>query len=109
VRNGVVRLAIKPFAAGGRDTCVPYVFAISRAEKALKRKTMADHDPHDLTNARKVLVELRHNWAKAIAASDNTEVAIKSIIEVQQAIDVIDHAIDEFADTEEDDEDEDDE
>jgi hypothetical protein len=68
---------------------------------------MTEHDPHDLTNARKVLVELRHHWAKAIAASDNTEVAIKSIIEVQQAIDVIDHAIDEFEEAEEEEEDED--
>ena len=60
---------------------------------------MTEHDPHDLTNARKVLVELRHHWAKAIAASDNTEIAIKSIIEVQQAIDVMSagHRIDESA------------
>jgi hypothetical protein len=62
---------------------------------------MAEHDPHELTNARKVLVELRYKWVKAIAADDNTEVAIKNIIEVQRAIDVIDHAIDEFDDTEE--------
>ena len=70
---------------------------------------MTVHDPQDLTNARKVLVEMRHNWVKAIASGKDTESAIKGIIEVQQAIDVIDHAIDEFDDTEDDDEDGDDE
>jgi hypothetical protein len=69
---------------------------------------MADHDPEDLTNARKVLIEMRHNWIKAIAAKKDTDGAIKSIIEVQQAIDVIDQAIDEFEEeeVEEDDEEE---
>jgi hypothetical protein len=67
---------------------------------------MTDHDPHDLTNARKVLVEMRHNWVKAIASGKDTENAIKAIIEVQQAIDVIDHAIDEFDDTDEEEDDE---
>jgi hypothetical protein len=57
---------------------------------------MADDNLQDVTNARKVLIEMRHNWAKAIAAGykrGDTEAAIKAIVEVQQAIDVIDHAI----------------
>jgi len=71
---------------------------------------MADDNMEDLTNARSVLMEMRHNWAKAIAAGykrGETEAAIKAIIEVQQAIDVIDHAIGELEEAEEqDDEDE---
>jgi len=61
---------------------------------------MADHDPQDLANARKVLIEMRYKWIKAIAAGKDTEDAIKGVIDVQQAIDVIDHAIDEFDETE---------
>jgi hypothetical protein len=73
---------------------------------------MADDDHEDLTNARKVLIEMRHNWAKAIAVGykrGETETAIKDIIEVQQAINVIDRAIDELEEAEEEDEEEDDE
>ena len=69
---------------------------------------MADDDLQDLTNARKVLVEMRHNWAKAIAAGykrGETETAIKGVIEVQQTIDVIDRAIDELEEVEEEEED----
>ena len=67
---------------------------------------MADHDPHELANARKVLIEMRYNLARTIAAGKDTESAIKGLIEVQQALDVIDHAIDEFDEAEEMDEDE---
>jgi hypothetical protein len=52
----------------------------------------------DLTNARKVLVDMRSDWAKAIASGykrGDTETAIKAIVEVQQSIDVIDRAIEE--------------
>jgi hypothetical protein len=59
---------------------------------------MANDDLHDLMNARKVLTETRHNWAKAVAAGykrGETETAIKSLIEVQQAIEVIDIAMEE--------------
>ncbi|HXB78290.1 MAG TPA: hypothetical protein VNX23_12965 [Bradyrhizobium sp.] len=55
-------------------------------------------DDDDLMNARKVLAEMRHNWAKAIAAGykrGETETAIKNLIEVQQAIEAIDRAIEE--------------
>ena len=72
---------------------------------------MADDNMEDLTNARNVLVGMRHNWAKAIAAGykrGETETAIKAIIEVRQAIDVIDYAIEELEEAEEQD-DEDDE
>ena len=62
---------------------------------------MADHDPHELADARKVLIEMRHNWAKAIAAGKDTGNAIKALIEVQQAIDVIVRAIVELEDVEE--------
>jgi hypothetical protein len=85
--------------AAGRDTRAPYADAILKAEKA-ERKTMTDHDPQDLANARKVLVEMRYNWIKQIAGGTDTENAIKRIVEVQQAIDVIDHAIDEFEEEE---------
>jgi hypothetical protein len=57
---------------------------------------MADDD--DLTKARNVLVEMRNNWVKTIAAGykrGDTENAIKAIVEVQHAIDVIDRAIEE--------------
>ena len=65
---------------------------------------MADDDlQDDLTNARKVLTEMLHNWVKAIAAGykrGETEVAIKSLIEVQQAIEVIDIAVEELEEAE---------
>jgi hypothetical protein len=73
---------------------------------------MADDRMEDLTNARAVLIETRHNWAKAIAAGykrGETETAIKSIIEVQEAIDVIDFAILELEEAEELDDEDDDE
>ena len=65
---------------------------------------MADDDlQDDLTNARKVLTEMLHNWVKAIAAGykrGETEAAIKGLIEVQQAIEVIDVAIVELEEAE---------
>lgn len=70
---------------------------------------MADDDHEDLMNARKVLIELRQSWAKAIAAGykrGETESAIKNILDVQQAIDVIDRAIDELEEAEEEEDDE---
>jgi hypothetical protein len=72
---------------------------------------MADDDLQDLTKARKVLVKMRHDSAKAIAAGykrGETETAIKGIIEVQQTIDVIDRAIEELENVEEEDDEEDD-
>lgn len=65
---------------------------------------MADDDLQDLTNARRVLTDMRRNWAKAIAAGykrGEAETAIKSIIEVQQAIEVIDSAFEELEEAEE--------
>jgi hypothetical protein len=65
---------------------------------------MADDHMEDLTNARRVLIEARRNWAKAIAAGykrGETETAIKSMIEVQEAIDVIDFAMAELEEAEE--------
>jgi hypothetical protein len=73
---------------------------------------MADDHMEDMTNARGVLIEVRHNWAKAIAAGykrGETETAIKSIIEVQEAIDVIDFAIAELEEAEEQGDEDDDE
>lgn len=52
----------------------------------------------DLTNARKVLAEMRDNWIKTIAEGykrGTTEDAIKSLIDVQHAIEVVDIATEE--------------
>ena len=60
---------------------------------------MADDDLEGLTSARRVLTEMRHNLAKTIAAGykrEETETTIKGLIEVQQAIEVIDIAIEEL-------------
>lgn len=68
---------------------------------------MAETDLEVLMNARTVLIAQRLNWAKAIAAGykqGETETAIKGLLEVQQAIDVIDDAtmeIEELAELEE--------
>ena len=70
---------------------------------------MADDD---LTIARKVLAEMRHNWIKTIADGykrGTTEDAIKGLIDVQQAIEVIDIAIEEELEEAEELEEEDDE
>jgi hypothetical protein len=71
---------------------------------------MADNELETLINARAVLLELRRDLAKAIAAGykrGETETTIKSIIEVQHALDVIDHAAEEVEDAEDEEEDED--
>jgi hypothetical protein len=84
------------------DTCVPYAVA-TNPSKSLTRSNMADNELEILTNARAVLVEVRHNFAKTIAAGykrGETETAIKSILEVQQALDVIDHAAEELEEAE---------
>jgi hypothetical protein len=55
----------------------------------------------DLRKARKTLVDMRHQWAKALATGHqrgDTATAIKAIIEVQQAIDAMDRALIEEAD-----------
>jgi hypothetical protein len=73
---------------------------------------MTDDHLEDMINARKVLIEMRHNLAKTIAAGykrGETETAIKSLTEVQEAIDVIDFAILELEELEELDDGEDDE
>jgi hypothetical protein len=70
---------------------------------------MAD-DIEILTTARSVLMDVRQNLAKTIAAGykrGDTETAIKSLIEVQQAIDVIDHATEEAEEAEDAEDDED--
>lgn len=66
---------------------------------------MSDEDLKHLMNAREALVQKRLTWAQTIATpgevSDN---AIRSIVEVQRAIEVIDYAIEELEQTELDDE-----
>jgi hypothetical protein len=63
---------------------------------------MADDDLQDLTKARAALVAKRLIWAKTIAAPGEIPGgAISAIIEVQQAIDVIDSAMDELDEEEE--------
>ena len=57
---------------------------------------MADDDLETLMAARAALTKKRLSWAQAIAAPGETpEAAIKAIIDVQQAIETIDIAIEE--------------
>ena len=57
---------------------------------------MADEDLKHLMNAREALVHKRLSWAQAIASSDAPDTAIRSIVEVQRAIEVVDYAIEEL-------------
>ncbi len=58
---------------------------------------MADDDFRNLMNARAALTRKRLSWAETIASQEDApEAAIKALIEVQQAIEVIDIAIEEF-------------
>ena len=58
---------------------------------------MADEDLKHLMNAREALVQKRLTWAQAIATpGEDSDNAIRSIVEVQRAIEVIDFAIEEF-------------
>ena len=62
---------------------------------------MAEDDLHDLMSARAALAKKRLSWAQTIASqADTPETAIKAIIEVQQAIEVIDIAVEELAEAE---------
>jgi hypothetical protein len=76
----------------------------------LTRCDMADNELEILTNARAVLLQVRLDCAKVIAAGykrGETETAIKGLIDVQHALDVIDHSAEELEDAEAEDEDED--
>jgi hypothetical protein len=65
---------------------------------------MAEDHLKDLHKARVALVNKRLSWARIIATpGEIPDAAIKNIIEVQQAIEVIDIAIDELEEAEEDD------
>ena len=67
---------------------------------------MADDDLKTLMTARAVLARKRLTWAQTIASpGEISEGAIRAIIEVQQAIDVIDRAIDELEEAEEEEDD----
>ncbi len=71
---------------------------------------MSDEDLKHLMNAREALVQKRLTWAQTIAApGDISDGAVRSIVEVQRAIEVIDFAIEELEQTELDDELEDEE
>lgn len=64
---------------------------------------MVNDDLQELMSARKVLTELRQSVIKGIAAGyqrGETETASKTLIDIQQAIEVIDIAIDELDDSE---------
>ena len=65
---------------------------------------MADEDLKNLMNAREALVQKRLTCAEAIAAPGDIDAAIRSIVEVQRAIEVIDFAIEELEQSELDDE-----
>jgi hypothetical protein len=57
---------------------------------------MAQEHIEDLRKARTALVNVRRNWAKELAGPyhrGKSEQAIKHIVDVQRAIDVIDQAI----------------
>jgi len=56
---------------------------------------MADEDLKHLMNAREALVHKRLTSAQTIASGDVSDNAIRSIVEVQRAIEVIDFAIEE--------------
>jgi vacuolar-type H+-ATPase subunit C/Vma6 len=65
--------------------------------RKLKRNAMADNDIETLMNARAALAKKRLTWAQTIASpGEIPEAAIRAIIEVQNAIDVIDSAIEEL-------------
>jgi Ni,Fe-hydrogenase III large subunit len=58
---------------------------------------MSDEDLKHLMNAREVLVQKRLTWAQTIASpGDVSDNAIRSLVEVQRAIEVIDFAIEEL-------------
>jgi hypothetical protein len=57
---------------------------------------MSDEDLKHLMNAREALVLKRLTWAQAIASSDASDNAIRSIVDVQRAIEVVDFAIEEL-------------
>lgn len=61
---------------------------------------MAEDDLHHLMTARATLAKRRLSWAQSIASQGDTPEAIKAIIEVQQAIEVIDIAIEELEEEE---------
>ena len=71
---------------------------------------MSDEDLKHLMNAREALVQKRLTWAQTIASpNDISDNAIRSIVEVQRAIEVIDFAIEELEQAELDEELEDEE
>jgi len=62
---------------------------------------MSEEDLKHLMNAREVLVQKRLTWAQTIAGpGDVSDNAIRSIVDVQRAIEVIDFAIEELEQTE---------
>ena len=57
---------------------------------------MAQEHIEDLRKARTALVNVRRNWAKVLAGPyqrGKSDQAIKDIVDVQRAIDVVDQAI----------------
>jgi hypothetical protein len=61
---------------------------------------MADDDLQTLMNARAALAKKRLSWAKTIATGDAPDSAIKAVIEIQQAIEVVDIAMEELEEAE---------
>jgi hypothetical protein len=67
-----------------------------------RRNAVADHPLQYLEKARAALVVKRLTFAKAIATlGESPDAAIRAIIEVQAAIDVIDRAMDELDEVDE--------
>ena len=62
---------------------------------------MSEEDLKHLMNAREALVQKRLTWAQTIAApGEISDTAVRSIVDVQRAIEVIDFAIEELEQTE---------
>jgi hypothetical protein len=65
---------------------------------------MSDEDLKHLMNAREALVHKRLTTAQTMASGDVSDNVVRSIVEVQRAIEVIDFAIEELEQAELDDE-----
>lgn len=62
---------------------------------------MSEEDLKHLMNAREALIQKRLTWAQTIAApGEISDTAVRSIVDVQRAIEVIDFAIEELEQTE---------
>jgi hypothetical protein len=91
--------AQRPFR--GRATYMRHMPLLPHAVGSQEGNSMADDAHQVLINARAALTKKRLSWAQTIAGqADIPESAVKAIIDVQQAIEVIDIAIEELEEAE---------